>query len=636
MVMICEMTSISSYDIILMRIKGVSDMIKKILLSFVIITSIFFIVSCEQDEIDEPQILPILTGLNKEQASTLLDDLDITYTFVDVIHNEIRTGRFISYEEGFSAGMEIINDMHVTIYFTKYANTLPDLTGLSIDDINIEIAKFDFEVTFQEVATSAIEEGFFISYSGDYQAGDILPLGTEITILLAKSPETTIQLPNLNFLYINEIMNRLDQLNIDYDIIEVENNNYQVGEFIAYGEDFVAGDLIEPTTGIEVFVAINVNRLPDLTGKNQSQILHEISKINVIIEIRTIETNDVPEGLFVNYLNREAGQIVNEGAAIVVYIATPIIVINRNLMFSTYIEGTLYNKALELYNLSNEPIDLSEFTIAQYLDGSTSIGVEIALEGILQAHDTYVIAHINASQEIKDKADILTDQLYFNGNDSIELIYQTNHVIDQIAWVIQYLDNRTLSRKTSITAPSSTFNYNDWDIYSNDNYSPLGSHPTIFPTSFTYDSYYLSIPFPENGGMIEVTFISNNDGDTAQFNPGFTSEDRVRFVGIDTNETGSGTLATLARQFVYQRLSTANEIYLQQDPSSGVRETFGRYLALVWADGVLLNYEIIKYGYAANAYYDSARTFSLNGVDLNTWMQLAETYAKTNRLGMWA
>jgi beta-lactam-binding protein with PASTA domain/endonuclease YncB( thermonuclease family) len=592
-------------------------------------------VACQDEKIEEPSVLPNLTGLNKEQTSALLDDLDITYTFVDVINNDIRAGRFIAYEEGFSAGMEIIDPMHVTIYFTKYANTLPDLSNLNVEEIQVEMDKYDFDVTFVEVVTSSVSEGLFIAYSGDYQEGDVLPLGTAVTILIAKSPETKITLPNLTFLYEDEIIQQLNQLGIDYEIVEVENNDYVEGEFIAYGDDLMSGDQIEPETGITVYIAFNVNRIPDLTGKNQTQIISEMNKINVTLEIRTMETNDVSEGLFVMYGNRESGQIVNPGVLVIVYVATPIVVINRNLMISTYVEGTLYNKALELYNTSDELIDLSEFKIVQYIDGSSTNTVEIALSGILQGHDTYVIAHQDADIDIKNKADMLTDQLYFNGNDSIELIYQTGDVIDQIAWVIQYLDNRTLSRKQAITAPSNVFNYNDWDIYSNDNFTPLGSHPYAFPTSFTYDTSYLSIPFPENGGMIKVTFISNNDGDTAQFNPGFTSGDRVRFVGIDTNETGSGTLATLARQFVYQRLSTASEIYLQQDPSSGIRESFGRYLALVWADGVLLNYEIIKYGYAANAYYDSARTFSLNGVDLNTWMQNAESYAKENRLGMW-
>jgi endonuclease YncB( thermonuclease family)/beta-lactam-binding protein with PASTA domain len=610
-------------------------MIKKVLFISVFITLSIILISCYTPTVEETMLLPDLTGLNKTQSIELLDGLDVNYTFVDIIHNDIRVGRFIRYEDGFTAGMEIEEDANIIIYFAKYANALPDLTGLTVEEMNASLLNFDFNVSYEEVVTSSFEEGTFISYAGEYQSGDILPLGTSITILIAKAPDSRILLPNLNFLGETEIRSILDNLSLDYTIEETENNNIPHGKFVSYGNDLIAGDHIEPETGIIVYIAKFVNRLPDLTHKNQTQILSELSKINVIIEIRTIETNDVAEGLFVEYLNRESGQIVNLGAVVVVYIATPLIEINRNLMISTYVEGTLYNKALELYNLSNEPIDLSDYTIAQYLDGSSNIGIEIELEGFIMPHTVYVIAHEDAHADISSKADMLTDQLYFNGNDTIELIYYTGDVIDQIAWIIQYLDNRTLSRKTSITEPSQNFNYLDWDIYSNDNFAPLGSHPTIFPTSFTYDSSYLAIPFPQNGGMIKVTFISNNDGDTAQFSPGFTGDDRVRFIGIDTNETGSGDLATAARQFVYQRLSTASEIYLQQDPSSGIRESYGRYLALIWADGVLLNYELVKYGHAGNAYYDSSRIFSFNGVDLNTWMQNAESYAKTNRLGMW-
>jgi len=597
---------------------------------------VFLLFSCKDSQpIEKPLILPNLSGLNKEQASFLLDQVGVNYTFIDVINNETRAGRFLAYEDGFSSGMEIEEGIDLIIYFVKYANTLPDLSGLNQSQIIEIMNSFDFNYTFVEIETQTFLENTFISYENNHYAGETLPLGTEITIRIAKSPDLRIALPNLSFLYEEEIEVILNNLNINFTIEEIENNDVLEGQFVYYSHELKSGDLIEPEQDITVYIAKFVNRLPDLSGKNQSQILSELSKIKVIVEIRTTPTNDVIEGQFVSYLNREVGQIVAINASIIVFIATPIIEVNRNLMFSTYVEGTLFNKALELYNLSDEPIDLSDFSIAQYIDGAQEITTQFDLEGILLPQDVYVIVHVDAVNEMKQKADLLTDQLFFNGNDHIALVYSNGEVVDQITWIVQYLDNRTLSRKASITEPTKNFSYSDWDVYSNDNHQPLGSHPTIFPSSFTYDPTYLSIPFPENGGMIKVTFISNNDGDTAQFNPGFTSEDRVRFVGIDTAETGSGTLATLARQFVNYRLSNAQEIYLQQDPSSGVRETFGRYLALVWADGVLLNYELIKYGYAANAYFDSARTFSLNGVDLNTWMQLAETYAKQNRLGMW-
>ena len=99
----------------------------------------------------------------------------------------------------------------------------------------------------------------------------------------------------------------------------------------------MSGDQNETETGITVYIAFNVNRIPDLTGKNQTQIISEMNKINVTLEIRTMETNDVSEGLFVMYGNRESGQIVNPGALVIVYVATPIVVVNRNLMISTYV-----------------------------------------------------------------------------------------------------------------------------------------------------------------------------------------------------------------------------------------------------------------------------------------------------------
>ena len=610
-------------------------MIKKIFYILAIFSVFAFLLACLDDEEIDAIVLPDLTGFNKELAADALDAIGVNYTFVDVINNDIRSGRFLAYEDGFFSGMEIDEDLSIIVYFVKSANVLPNLTGLTQEEIVIELNKYDFDYSFQTRVSSHVEEGLFLRYDNNYQIGDILPLGSTITVLLAEAPDTTITLPDIRFKNEDEIIQIMNSLGLDYTIEVVENNDIPEGQFTSYGGDLEVGDKINPDIGIIIYVAIHVNRLPDLTGKNTSQILSAISKISVVIEIRTYPTNDIQEGLFVSYMNREAGQIVPIGAAIIVYIAEPIIEVNRNLMISTYVEGTLFNRAIEIYNTSDEPIDLSEFTMVQLIDGSTTNLVEIALEGTLMPYQVYVIAHINAHIDIKNKADLLTDQLFFNGNDTIQIRYFNGEVVDQVAWIIQLLNDRTLSRKAHINEPSQTFDYNDWDVYSNNYFGPLGSHPTIFPTSFTYNSDFLSIPYPENGGMIKVTFISNNDGDTAQFSPGFTSENRVRFIGIDTAETGSGTLATQARQFVYDRLKNASEIYLQQDPASGTRETFGRYLALIWADGVLLNYELIKYGYAGNAYFDYNRFFSFNGVDLNTWMQLAESYAKTNRLGMW-
>ncbi|MCK7487834.1 MAG: thermonuclease family protein [Bacillus subtilis] len=136
--------------------------------------------------------------------------------------------------------------------------------------------------------------------------------------------------------------------------------------------------------------------------------------------------------------------------------------------------------------------------------------------------------------------------------------------------------------------------------------------------------------------MIEVTFSSNYDGDTAYFYPDFLGENRVRFIGVDTPElNGGGPLAYAAKTFVYNRLKNATKIYLQHDPRSGNVDTYARALALIWVDGVLLNWELVYHGYSQNNYQDETDALVFNGVGLSRWMTNAEVRAKALRLGVW-
>ena len=218
------------------------------------------------------------------------------------------------------------------------------------------------------------------------------------------------------------------------------------------------------------------------------------------------------------------------------------------------------------------------------------------------------------------------------------LLFSNDEVVDtlgNIGWSLNIFNNVTLYRKASMIEPKATYNSNDWNSYGKDYFEHLGSHPVIYPTTFTWDLSYSEIPFNNPGGMTKVTFISNNDGDTAQFLPDFINDNRVRFVGINTPETGSGLVAIQARQFVYQKLKNALNIYIQHDPETGLYDTYGRILGLVWYDGKLLNYELVLNGYSQNNYSDDTQSLTFNGIPLAIWMANAEAYAKQNRLGIW-
>src|SRR5262245_21587511 len=73
------------------------------------------------------------------------------------------------------------------------------------------------------------------------------------------------------------------------------------------------------------------------------------------------------------------------------------------LFFSEYIEGSSFNKALEIYNGTSGPIDLTAggYIIQMYFNGSTSSGLNIPLSGTIAAGDVFVVTNASASDAIK-------------------------------------------------------------------------------------------------------------------------------------------------------------------------------------------------------------------------------------------
>ena len=448
------------------------------------------------------------------------------------------------------------------------------------------------------------------------------------------------RLPNLSGLSESSARQRLENYPFEITVAYVVNNDLFEDRFFGYGDNLQAGDIVPASAQIVLYFVTHENRLPDLTGLDYDGIFLAMAKIDVVLDVQTILTNDVAEGLFVSYGGtRKIGDIVPLGAAIIVYVAQPIIEVKRDLLISGYVEGSTVNRALELYNPTDETVDLSEYVIRVYVDGTESQPWTWTLTGTLPSKETYVLVHPLAGSDLLSKADVLAE-LPFNGNDAVALTHKESgveiDVLGTIGWGLFYLHDRTLVRQAVVTQPNESFASGQWDIYAKDHFDPLGRHPVTYPISFTFDEAYLELPFSEPGGMVRVYYSHVYDGDTAYFTPGFLGDDRVRFIGVDTPELSGGTQTAYdARNFVISRLSGASVIYLQHDPRSGNRDTYERNLALIWVDGVLLNWEIVKRGYSQNNYQDETESLVFSGVSLSRWMTNAEIEAKAKRLGVW-
>jgi predicted extracellular nuclease len=110
------------------------------------------------------------------------------------------------------------------------------------------------------------------------------------------------------------------------------------------------------------------------------------------------------------------------------------------VFISEYVEGSSFNKAIELYNGKGHTIDLSEYTLDFHLNGSDVASLSYPLSGLLTANTTYVIANSRASSEIQIVTDFTSDGIWFDGNDVLVLRHNGN-VIDSIGQVgINYGD----------------------------------------------------------------------------------------------------------------------------------------------------------------------------------------------------
>ncbi|WP_245855752.1 lamin tail domain-containing protein [Paenibacillus rigui] len=147
------------------------------------------------------------------------------------------------------------------------------------------------------------------------------------------------------------------------------------------------------------------------------------------------------------------------------------------VFFSEYVEGSSYNKALEIYNGSGASIDLSGYSIAQSNTTST-----IALSGTLANGSVYVIAHPNASSTLLAKANATSSTISFNGDDSVTLMNGST-AIDVIGTSgTSFGTDKTLVRKSSVTAGSTSYVSTEWDSYAADTFTYLGSH-TVMSTN---------------------------------------------------------------------------------------------------------------------------------------------------------
>lgn len=152
-----------------------------------------------------------------------------------------------------------------------------------------------------------------------------------------------------------------------------------------------------------------------------------------------------------------------------------------DLFFSEYIEGSSFNKGLEIANFTNGNVDLSAYSIQKQTNGAGDWGSELALSGTLSKGDVFVIVNTSADDIMLDHADIVTGSgaTTFNGNDPMGL-FKNGTLIDIIGTfnggTANFAQNTTLVRSSDIKSPNSTYSEAEWTSHASNTFTFLGAH----------------------------------------------------------------------------------------------------------------------------------------------------------------
>jgi len=145
-----------------------------------------------------------------------------------------------------------------------------------------------------------------------------------------------------------------------------------------------------------------------------------------------------------------------------------------DLFISEYVEGSSNNKIIEVANFTGSSINLSNYQMSGFQNGSSSSNYTYSLPNVnLLNGEVYVIAHSSYSGA--------SDAIYnwsFNGNDVVVLQDLSSTTIDIIGVVgnsSDFAKDVSLRKKPGI-GPSISYNANDYDSFSQNTFTGLGNH----------------------------------------------------------------------------------------------------------------------------------------------------------------
>ncbi|WP_187775951.1 ExeM/NucH family extracellular endonuclease [Salinicola corii] len=150
------------------------------------------------------------------------------------------------------------------------------------------------------------------------------------------------------------------------------------------------------------------------------------------------------------------------------------------LLISEYVEGSGYNKAVELTNSGGDTLSLEGFQLSLYANGSETATASVDLGTFadsLAAGETLVIANSQADADLLARSDTTSGVINFNGNDAVALTDVDGALVDIVGTVgdaTPFAQDVTLRRDAEVTTGSDSFDASQWQQLPQNTFDGLG------------------------------------------------------------------------------------------------------------------------------------------------------------------
>lgn len=196
------------------------------------------------------------------------------------------------------------------------------------------------------------------------------------------------------------------------------------------------------------------------------------------------------------------------------------------LFFSEYLEGSSNNKAIEVYNPKSTAVNLADYVIYRFNNGSATATDSLLMQGILLPGEVFVAGNPSAVAGILAVSDTLHTITFYNGDDAMMLknkvtgdtldIIGTVGIDPGVNWPVGTGATSEFTLVRQISIQQGTTNWavgaTQWDVYPQNTIDSLGTHfmtpcTVVIPSTVSFSNFSLDVAEAAGSASLSVVIL---------------------------------------------------------------------------------------------------------------------------------